>query len=76
MPPVAVSEIALLVQDNIVVFGFAVMAAVGEIIFCVIVVVAVVLHPLEPVTVTVYVPGLVTFNVEDVPRMVAPLDQE
>jgi hypothetical protein len=33
MPPVAASDMALLVQDNIVVFGFAVMAAFGAVIF-------------------------------------------
>jgi hypothetical protein len=34
------------------------------------------LHPLAPVTVTVYVPGVVTFKVAEVPRMVDPLDHE
>lgn len=76
MPPVAVSEMALLVQDNMVVFGFAVIPAVGAVMFCVIVAAAVVLHPFAPVTVTVYVPGLVTFKVAAEPRMVVPLDQE
>jgi hypothetical protein len=53
MPPVAAREMALLVQDSIVVFGLAVMAALGAAIFCVMVVDAFELHPLEPVTVTV-----------------------
>ncbi len=53
MPPVAAREMALLVQDSIVVFGLAVMAAFGAAIFCVMVVAAVELHPLELVTVTV-----------------------
>jgi hypothetical protein len=59
-----------------VVFGFAVIPAVGAVMFCVIVAAAVVLHPFAPVTVTVYVPGLVTFKVAADPRMVVPFDQE
>jgi hypothetical protein len=64
------------VQDNIVVFGLAVIDAVGAVIFCVMTTEEVVAHPFAPVTVTVYVPGLVTFNVADVQRMVVPLDHE
>lgn len=53
MPPVAVKDSALLVQDNIVVFGVEAIAAVGAVIFCVMTALEVVLQPLAPVTVTV-----------------------
>jgi hypothetical protein len=53
MPPVAVREIALFVHDNMVVFGFEVISAVGAVMFCVMTVLAVVLQPLAPVAVTV-----------------------
>lgn len=38
--------------------------------------VAVAVHPLAEVTVTVYVPGFVTTSVELVPTTVVPFDQE
>jgi hypothetical protein len=38
------------------------MSAVGVVVFCVIVTELVDVHPFAPVTVTVYVPGVVTDN--------------
>jgi hypothetical protein len=52
------------------------MVTVGATIFWVIVLFAVAVQPFAPVTVTVYTPGLVIFNVADVPRIVVPLDHE
>jgi len=37
---------------------------------------AVAVHPMDEVTVTVYVPGVVTFKVAFVPTTIRPLDQE
>jgi hypothetical protein len=74
-PPVAVKEMAVVVQVKIVEVG-TLIPAVGAIEFCVIVDAAVAVQPLVPVTVTVYVPGVVTTSVALVPTIVVPFDQE
>ncbi len=68
--------ILVVVQLSVVVFVVLLMVTVGATIFWVIVLFAVAVQPFAPVTVTVYTPGLVTFNVADVPRIVVPLDHE
>ena len=52
------------------------MPAVGAVVFCVIVTALVAVQPLLPVTVTVYVAGLVTDNAALVPTTEEPLLQE
>jgi hypothetical protein len=76
MPPDAVKESALLVQESMVVFGLETTATFGVLVFCVMVVEDVVLQPLEPVTVTVYVPSDVTLSVAFDPTILFPLLQE
>ena len=49
---------------------------IGLVIFCVKICEAVAVHPFAPVTVTVYVPGVVTDKVALVPTTAVPLDQE
>ena len=67
----------MVVQVNTAGFGTLVMAAGGGVIFCVIVVALVLVQPfVAEVTVTVYVPGVVTVKFAEVPTMVVPLDQE
>ena len=61
-PPVAVSAIDVVAQVRTVVAG-AVIPAVGTAVLCVMVIDSVSVQPLAEVTVTVYVPGVVTFNV-------------
>jgi uncharacterized membrane protein YccC len=53
-----------------------VMATTGGIIFCVIACDKVAVHPFAAVTVTVYVPLLVTVNEAFVPTTTEPFDQE
>ena len=74
-PPVAVIGIEVVVQLRSVVAGILI-AAIGAIMFWLIVCVAVAVHPFAPVTVTVYVPGTDTGRVEFDPTTVVPLDQE
>jgi hypothetical protein len=50
------------------------MFAGGGVLFCVIVMLAVEEQPFAPVTVTVYVPGIVTLNVALFPTLVVPFD--
>jgi hypothetical protein len=64
-----------LVQVKTLVDG-AGMEAFGSVIFCVITREAVAVHPIADVTVTVYVPGVVTFSVAFVPTTFVPFDQE
>jgi hypothetical protein len=64
----------VVVQVNSVTAG-AVMLATGGALFCVMVMDAVAVQPLDPVTVTVYVPGKVTDKLAFVPTDVVPLDQ-
>ena len=52
------------------------MAAVGVTMFWVITWLAVAVHPLGEVTVTVYVPAVVTVKVAVVAKTAVPLDQE
>jgi hypothetical protein len=52
------------------------MFAFGALIFCVMVLIAVEVHPLAPVTVTVYVPGVFTDTEALVPMIAVPFDQE
>ena len=54
----------------------AVMAAAGTAVLCVMICEAVAVHPLAAVTVTVYVPGVVTASVAFVPTTAVPFDQE
>ncbi len=70
-PPVAVKPILVAVHVRTVVVG-VVIAATGAVIFCVIVIDSVSVHPFADVTVTVYVPAEVTL----VAAVVAPLLQE
>ena len=70
-PPVAVKLILVAVQVRTVVVG-AVIAATGAVLFCVIVMDSVSVHPFAAVTVTVYVPEELTL----VAAVVAPLLQE
>jgi hypothetical protein len=65
----------VVVHVNKVVVG-ALMPAVGTVVFCVMVCDAVAVQPFAPVTVTVYVPGVVTASVAFVPTTVVPFDQE
>jgi hypothetical protein len=74
-PPVAVKLIDVVVQVSTVVAG-AVIAAVGAVMFCVIVIDSVSVHPFAEVTVTVYVPAAVTFKVAELPTVVDPLLHE
>jgi hypothetical protein len=74
-PPVALKVIVGLVQVSTLVVG-AVIEAFGTVMFCVITCDAVAVQPIEDVTVTVYVPGAVTFKVAFVPTTVVPLDHE
>ena len=53
-----------------------VIEALGKAILCVITCDAVAVQPLEFVTVTVYVPGVVTESVAFVPTTAVPFDQE
>jgi hypothetical protein len=70
-PPVAVKLIPVVVHVRTVVIG-AVIAATGAVIFCVIVIDSVSVHPFADVTVTVYVPVAVIL----VAAVVVPLLQE
>jgi hypothetical protein len=63
------------VQVIIVVVG-GVMATTGGAIFCVMTCAAVAVQPIDEVTVTVYVPGVVTFKVAFVPTTIRPFDHE
>lgn len=63
------------VQVNTVVVS-GLIPAIGALIFCVIVWVAVPVQPFAPITVTVYVPGVETLNMAFVPNELVPLDQE
>ena len=56
------------------VLGVAIVA-VGGVVFCVIVILVVAVHPFNPMTVAVYVPGIVTFKRAFEPTFVVPLDQ-
>ena len=73
--PFAVNEILVVVQVRTLEEG-GVMVSKGAVLFCVITCDAVAVHPFAAVTVTVYVPGVVTFNVAFVPTIAVPLDQE
>jgi len=68
VPPVAVTLIEVVVHVKTVVPVLLVIPAVGAVVFCVIVTALVDVQPLLPVTVTVYVPGVVTDN----PAVVLP----
>ena len=59
-------------QVKTVVPVLLVIPAVGAVVFCVIVTALVEVQPLLPVTVTVYVPGLVTDKPADVPTTEFP----
>ena len=65
----------VVVHVNMLVSG-GVIATLGRLMFCVMICEAVATHPLAEVTVTVYVPGVVTFSVAVVPTTAVPLDQE
>ena len=73
--PFAVNEMLVVVHVNTLETG-GVIVTDGAVLFCVIVCVAVAVHPFVAVTVTVYVPEVVTFNVAFVPSTAVPLDQE
>jgi hypothetical protein len=68
-PPLAVLVTMVVVQVK---FVLPVMLAVGGVMLCVTLVVAVAVQPFEPVTVTVYVPGKLIVAVAFVPK---PFDQ-
>jgi hypothetical protein len=63
-------------QVSTIVAVLLVIPAVGAVVFCVIVIALVAVHPLLLVTVTVYVAGLVTDNAALVPTTVDPFDHE
>ena len=65
----------VVVHVNTVVSG-GVIATIGTLIFCVMICDAVAAQPLADVTVTVYVPGLVTLSVALVPTTAVPFDHE
>jgi hypothetical protein len=65
----------VVVQVNTLEMG-GVILTTGAALFCVITCEAVAVQPFAAVTVTVYVPAAVAFNVEFVPRTAVPLDQE
>ena len=67
MPPVAVTLIAVVEQVSSVEPVLFVMPAVGGVEFSVTVMLAVEVQPLEPVTVTVYVPAAVMLRPADEP---------
>jgi hypothetical protein len=73
--PFAVNERLVVVHVSTLVIG-GVIDNVGAVLFCVIICDAVAVHPFAAVTVTVYVPGVVTFNVAFVPTIAVPFDQE
>ena len=75
-PPVALRLMEVVLQVNIVVPVRLVMAAVGGVVFCVIIVFAVAVQPFVPVTVTVYVPGEEIVKLEFVPTTLVPLLHE
>ena len=75
-PPVAVTLIDVVPQVRTVVPELLMMAAVGVVIFCVIVMLASSVQPLAEVTVTVYVPGVAMERPAEVPTSVVPLDHE
>jgi hypothetical protein len=76
-PPVAVKAILVVVQVNTAGLGALEIAAVGAVIFCVITTALVAVQPfVADVTVTVYVPGVVTVKFAVVLTTVVPLDQE
>ena len=60
MPPVAVNEIVVRLQVSSVLPVLLVIPAVGAVLSIVVVALAVAVHPLLPVTVTVNVPAVVT----------------
>ena len=65
----------VVVQVSTVVVGGEILTD-GALLFCVITCAAVAVHPFAAVTVTVYVPELVTLNVAFVPTTEVPLDHE
>jgi hypothetical protein len=73
--PFAVKEILVVVQVSTVEFG-AVIVNAGAVLFCVITCDAVAVQPFAAKTVTVYVPGAVTFNDAFIPTIAVPFDQE
>jgi hypothetical protein len=76
-PPDAVSAILVVVQVSTAGLGTLEIAAAGAVIFCVITTALVAVQPfVADVTVTVYVPGVVTVKFAVVPTTEVPLDQE
>lgn len=73
-PPLAVKVIEVLIQFNKVIGEIIV--GLGGVKFCVIDWIAVEVHPFALVTVTVYVPGVLTESVAFVPTNIEPLDHE
>ena len=67
-PPVAVTLIDVVVQVNSVTPVLLLIPAVGTATSCVVVMLAVDVQPLEPVTVTVYVPGAVMLAEAELPK--------
>jgi hypothetical protein len=65
----------VVVHVNTVVSG-GLIATMGRLIFCVMLCEAVATHPLAEVTVAVYVPGVVTFTVAEVPTTADPFVHE
>ena len=76
VPPVAVTLIDVVEHVNTVEAVLLVIPAVGAVIFWVTVMLAVEVHPFDPVTVTVYVPGVEMLNAAFVPTTVVPSDHE
>ena len=68
-PPVAVNEMVFKVQLSTALPELLVIPALGAVVFCVMVMVALDLHPLAAVTVTTYTPGKVTLALALLPRL-------
>jgi hypothetical protein len=74
--PLAVSKILVVVQVSVLLEIELLMAAVGAERSWVMAWLAVLVQPFAPIAVTVYVAGVVTFNVAKVLTMLLPLLQE
>src|SRR5450759_2034325 len=74
-PPLAVSVVLGVVQFNARPL-LLLIATVGKVLSNVVVALAVAVHPMAPVTVTVKVPAVLTISAADVPTTVLPSDHE
>lgn len=75
-PPEAVREMLVSEQVNCVAPVLLVTEAVGAVVFWVMMICSVSIHPFEPVTVAVYVPGVDTFILLFIVMVLVPFDHE